>query len=204
MPGEFQRLIEGALLGGHLRNSALGTRLPALVPRQVEQFHLLDAAELAEQLVRRAHNALPLQFPLQQAGQQQRQYAAEDVDFDLLVRPGGLRAQRNAVAVLHRSECAFHMVLRTIAAHDLRVAPVVVVREQQRLAELRGLQAFPSLGIEGVLQRRQTLPLGDGDPEQVPQVPRAQPAGDLLGDARDGRRPAALHRARPPAGELVG
>ena len=204
MTVEFQGLVEGALLGSHLRNDPVGARLPTLVPRRVEQFHLPDAAELVEQLVRRALHALPLQLPLQQAAQEQGQHAAEDMHLDLLIRPVVLRSQRDAVPALHRPERAFHMVLRAIAPHDLRVAPVVVVREQQRLAEQRGLQPLPSLGIEGVLQRRQALPLPDRDAEQVAQVPRAQPAVDFLGHARDRRRPAALHFARVPAGELGG
>ena len=119
-------------------------------------------------------------------------HAAEHVDLDLLIRPVVLRAQGAALRPLHLAERAFDMVLGAIAAHDVGVAPVVVVGEQQRLAEQGRPQLLPGRLVEGVGERGKIVPLADLDGEEVAHVAGAQPAVDLLGHALDTRGTTAL------------
>ncbi len=101
-------------------------------------------------------------------------------------------AAQIALRPLHLAERAFDMVLGAIAAHDVGVAPVVVVGEQQRLAEQGRPQLLPGRLVEGVGERGKTVPLADFDGEEVAHVAGAQPAVDLLGHALDTRGTTAL------------
>ena len=121
---------------------------------------------------------------------------------DLLVRPVVLRPDRDAVAVLHLLERALDVMLRAVAAHQLGVAPRVVVGEQQGLAQQRVLEPLPGAPLEAVAQRRQAVPLTDRDGEQLAHVARRQPARDLLAGGLDTRLAAALGLAVAPAAQL--
>ena len=170
----------------------------------MEQFNLADCAELLEQGVERTIQAAAAQIALQQARQQQRQHAAEHVDLDLLIRPVILWAQGATLRPLHLAERAFDLVLGAIAAHDVSVAPVVVVGEQQRLAEQGRPQLLPGRLVEGVGERGKTVPLADLDGEEVAHVAGAQPTVDLLGHALDTRGTTGLDLPVAPAPELPG
>ena len=146
---------------------------------------------MLEQGVERALQAMAAQVALQQTGQQQRQHAAEDVDLDLLIGPVVLGAQGDAVGALHLAEGPFDMVLGAIAAHDIGIAPVVVVGEQERLAEQGRPQVLPGRLVEGVGEGGKAAFLSDLDGEEVAHVAGAQPAVDFPGHALEAGRAAA-------------
>ena len=188
---QIKSLVEGALVLAQGRDNSLQTGLAMTAVGRMEQSDLADFAELLEQGVERAWQAMAAQVALQQTGQQQRQHAAEHVDLDLLIGPVVLGAQGDAVRPLHLAEGAFDVVLGAIAAHDVGVAPVVVVGEQERLAEQGRLQVLPSRLVEVVGERRKVVLLSDLDREEVAHVAGAQPAVDFPGHALEAGRAAA-------------
>ena len=200
---EAQNVEHAALLVAHFREGRLDRGLAALPPGRIQDLDLADLPQLPQQRGDGAPHPLAVQFALQQPAQRQGQHAAQHMHRDLVVRPVVLRPDGDAVRVLHLPEGALDMVLRAIAAHQVGIAPVVVVGEDQRLAQQRPLQLLPGAPLEAVAHLGQALLLADLDAEQIPHVPRAQPAVDLLLRAPHGRLAAAADPARAPAAQAA-
>src|SRR5438552_19161620 len=99
--------------------------------------------------------------------------------LDLLVRPMPLGTKGQVVRILEVAKGRFHMMLSAITPHDVSVAPIVVVGEQNRLAEQGALQALPGRPLETITQRGQALRRGsDGDAKEFFHVACGQPRSE--------------------------
>jgi len=75
------------------------------------------------------------QLTPKQVEQEKGEHTGEHMDPHLLVRPMILGSKGNVVRVFHGSEPSFDVVLGTVGADNLGVAPLVVVREEKRLTQ---------------------------------------------------------------------
>jgi hypothetical protein len=99
-----------------------------------------------------------------------------------------LGAQGDVVGIFHLAKRALDVMLGAVATHDLGIGPVIVVGEQDGLAEQGLLQALPGAVIEAVAQCRQPLAFADVHREQLLHVACLEPTVNLLGDALHGGR----------------
>src|SRR4051794_8067085 len=181
---QVQSLVQGALLLGQFGQGELERRLCTGLGGGVDDTYFADLAQLLQQRRQRTLDPQAIQFTPQQAAEHQRQHAVEDVDLDLLVRPMPLWPQRQMLDMLQVAERRLHVVLAPIATHHLGVRPVRAIREQERLAQPRGLQLLPSLLAEAVTEDRQPLDLGEVDLEETLQVVGGHPSLHCLSGAR--------------------
>src|SRR6185312_10814261 len=96
--------------------------------------------------------------------------------------------------IFHVAEGGLDMRLATIAPHDLLIAPVAAIREEDRLAEQRALEIFPGLRFEAPTQNQPlTFSALDRSTEQLFHMPTAQDGIDAL--LRSGKRRFFTRRA---------
>src|SRR5258708_5404010 len=81
------------------------------------------------------------------------------------------------VGIFHRAEGGLDVCLAAVGAHDLLIAPVSAIGEQDRLAEQACLQGLPGAGFEAPSQLdARAFAGGDLGAEQLIHMPAAQDA----------------------------
>src|SRR5512135_3823655 len=90
---QVQSLVQGALFLGQFGQGELDRRLRPGLSGGVDDAHFADLAQLLQQRRQRTLDPPTIQFTPQQTAEHQSQYAVEDVNLDLLVRPMPLRPQ---------------------------------------------------------------------------------------------------------------
>ncbi len=125
-------------------------------------------------------DATLFQFAPQQSAQHERENTVEDVDLDFLVGPVALWAQRDAVRIFHVAECALDMVLTAVPTDDLHIAPISVVRKENRFAEEGRLQTVPHLVVETIGEDWKPVFPSDLDVKQFLHVSGFQPSIHFL------------------------
>jgi hypothetical protein len=129
--------------------------------RGIHDTHFTDVAQFIEQVGNRAINSFSVQLSAKKTAKHEGEDAARDVHFDFLVGPVILGTQRNVAAVLHVAEGGFYVMLTSIASDDLHIRPLVVVREEDCLAEQGFFQVFPCSVVEAVRQIREAFGFGN-------------------------------------------
>lgn len=170
---------------------------------RVDDSHFPDGGEFLQYPVSGKRTAAAGQMPAEQRLQHQGQHADEHVDADFLVGPVMLGADRKVPGILEIAEGALDMVLGAVSMHDLCIAQIATVGEDQVLAEQGLLQALPGLAVEAVGQSGQAAcaPV-DGDPEKFLHVLGLETMLDPFADSVHGRMSASGDEALLPASEL--
>src|SRR5665647_3055062 len=140
--------LEQALLGGvGVGEDALGAG-SAFVPGGGEQDGFFDATQGREQLTDAEVQAAVVGLSAHQVCDGQGEHAVEDVDPDLGLGPVEHGGEPDDVGVFELAEPGLDVVLGAVAGDDFGDGPVVVVGDEQALAEDLGFQCLAGGGVD--------------------------------------------------------
>ena len=101
---------------------------------RVEEAHLTDLGKFIEYIGNGTIDSFAVQLPTEQTAKHQGENTAEHMYLHLLIGPMVLGTQGYMVAVLHTAKGGLYVVLAAVAADDLYVSPLSVVRKEDRLS----------------------------------------------------------------------
>ena len=146
----------------------------------IDRGDFLDVAEALEKGVEAQREAILGCPALEEAAQDQGQHAVEGVDADLGVSPVKHGFPTEEAGVFHGGKGILDPGLAAVSEHNLLVAPSVLVREEDALAEL----SLPDAGISGSVGAVEELPmaalLGHGDVQDFSDVLTRTNLADVL------------------------
>jgi hypothetical protein len=174
---EAEKVVEALLGRVHFCQHAPGPRASPIA--LVEQHGLFDFTEGAEQLAHTHVQAGLGRLSTHEPGQRQGEYAVKDVDADLVVGPVEHGVERDDSAILHLAKVRLDVVLGSIRTNDVGHFPVVVVGEEDPLAEELFFERPPGHGVLAEAQAERGRPITAQRRADDP----GDPAG--LGDAGD-------------------
>ena len=143
---ESEEVVEALLNGVHLREHPPCPRTSSLT--LVEQHGLLDFAERREESTHAHVESGLFGFSHHEPGNSEGEHAVEGVHSDLLVGPVEHRGERNNLAILHLAEVGLDGALGPVGSDDVGDWPLVVVGEEDPLAEELVFEFLPGLGID--------------------------------------------------------
>src|SRR5215472_2830960 len=111
---------------------------------RIKQGHLLDLGQGVENFYDAQRDSLVGQGAAKQGAEEQSQNTIESMDANLLIGPVMEGPPTDKVRVLHSFEGLLDVMLTAIGAHDVFIAPGVLVGEEEVFAEEGPLQVMPS------------------------------------------------------------
>jgi hypothetical protein len=198
---KFERLVKATLVVRHLRDGHLNGGCFSLL--WIDETHLADCGKFIEDIWNRTINPLAVQLSSEKTAKHQGENAAKDMHFHLLIGPMILGTQSDVMTVFHAAEGSLHMVLTAIAADDLHITPLLVIRKEDGLTEQCLLKPRPGTVVEAIAQDGQPFGVGDLHLKQLLHVPRLQPSPGFLRYTFHRGPTAAADFAFPVPPELI-